>query len=54
MDHRDPPVFRLRDQLGPEFQPDYGRTLADQMHRRYDAIADEQVPPDLTNLVRQL
>ena len=46
------PAFRLRG-LGPEFRPDYARTLTDEMHRRYDATAAEQMPDEMVELVRK-
>jgi hypothetical protein len=32
---------------------DFDVTLADQMHRRYDEVAEEQVPYGLANLVQK-
>lgn len=53
MNDRLHPAFRLRE-LGPEFRPDYGRTLADQLHRRYDHIADERMPQELVELAEKI
>jgi hypothetical protein len=35
-------------------KPDYGRSLADQMRRRYDPTVDEQIPDELVELARKL
>ena len=53
MDHRPHPVFRLRE-LGLEFRPHDGRALADQMHRHYEAVADEPMPQELAELAQEL
>ena len=46
------PVLRVRELL--ELKPDYGRTLTDQMHRRYDPTVAEQLPDELVELARKL
>jgi hypothetical protein len=43
------PVVRVRELS--DLKPDYGRSLADQMRRRYDPTVDEQIPDELVELV---
>jgi hypothetical protein len=47
------PVFRLRE-LGPEFRTDFSGTLKDQMHRRFDAVAQEQIPGEIAAVLQKL
>ena len=48
------PISRLRELLGPDFRPDFSKTLAERMHLQFDQVAHEIIPDDLSHLVEQL
>jgi hypothetical protein len=45
------PVFRLGDVMGPHHRRSYERTLSEELHRRFDAIAAETLPPTIAELI---
>jgi hypothetical protein len=45
------PVFRLGDVMGPHHRQSYERTLSEELHRRFDAVAGENLPPTIIALI---
>jgi hypothetical protein len=48
---RKDPIFRLGDVLGPHLRRSYERTLSEELHRRFDAVAGEDLPPTIVALI---
>ena len=45
------PVFRLSEAMGPYHQRSYERSLSEELHRRFDAIAAETLPQTIAALI---
>jgi hypothetical protein len=45
------PVFRLGEFMGPHHQRSFERSLAEELHRRFDAIASETLPQTIAALI---
>jgi hypothetical protein len=45
------PVFRLSDAMGPHHRRAYERALAEELHRRFDAVAEETLPQTIVELI---
>jgi hypothetical protein len=48
------PVFRLGEVMGPQHQRSYERALEEELHRRFDAVADESLPQSIAALIVRL
>jgi hypothetical protein len=48
------PVFRISEVIGPDRWILFLRSLTEELHRNFDAVAAEPLPSSLTALVTQL
>ena len=45
------PAFRLSEVMGPHHRRSYERSLSEELHRRFDTVVDETLPPSIAALV---
>ena len=48
------PVFRISEVIGPDRRTWFIRSLTEELHRRFDSVATEQLPSSIAALVTRL
>lgn len=48
------PAFRLGEVMGPHHRRSFERSLSEELHRRFDTIVDETLPPSIAALMERL